>query len=218
MPLKVIGAGLGRTGTMSLKHALERLGFGPCHHMTDLARVPARWPLWERAFDGEPVDWEEIFQGFNSTVDMPASFFYDELAARYPEANVILTVRDPDKWFESSRATMLADDYREKLNRSPIGNLMAKMWAFQARKYGGPKVPPTALSPAALREAAIARFNAHNAQVRQKIPAERLLVFEAVQGWAPLCRFLGVPAPDVPFPHLNEPGKWQSILPIVTNM
>ncbi len=100
MPLKVIGAGLPRTGTLSLKHALEQLGFGRCHHMTELARNPDRWPLWERAFDGEPVEWEEIFQGFGATVDAPSCFFYREIAERYPEAKVILTVRDPNRWFE----------------------------------------------------------------------------------------------------------------------
>jgi hypothetical protein len=216
MPLKVIGAGMPRTGTLSLKHALEELGFGPCHHMTELARHPDRWPLWERAFDGEAVDWDAIFEGFGATVDAPACFLYREIAAHYPQAKVILTVRDPERWFDSMRATIYADGYREKLAQTPIAPFMAKMLGFAARRRGiGSPGKPLASTPPD-RDAAIAGFHAHNAEVRATIPSERLLVFEARQGWAPLCRFLRVPVPETPFPHFNETGKWQNILPIVT--
>jgi hypothetical protein len=218
MPLKVIGAGLPRTGTLSLKHALEELGFRPCHHMRELARLPERWPLWERAFDGEPVDWDVIFKGFAATVDAPASFLYREIASHYPQAKVILTLRDPERWFQSMRATIYADGYREKLAETPIASFMAKMLGYAARRRGiGTSGKPLASTPPD-REAAIAGFHAHNAEVRAAIAPERLLVFEAREGWAPLCRFLDVPVPEAPFPHLNEHDKWQNILPIVTNM
>lgn len=218
MTLKVIGAGLARTGTLSLKTALEQLGFGPCHHMTELARHPERWPLWSRAFDGESVDWEAIFEGFNSAVDMPACLFYRELAERYPEAKLILTIRDPENWFDSMLGTLLLKSHQEKVAKTPIASLMPKMFAYAAKKRGvglsgtaSPTEPPN-------RAAAIAVFEAHNAEVRRTIPAARLLVFQASQGWAPLCRFLGVPVPETPYPHVNEQGKWQNILPIVSKM
>ena len=123
MALEVIGAGLGRTGTMSLKVALEQLGFGPCHHMTELPKHPERWPLWEGFFEGQPVDWNAVFEGYKSTVDAPSCFVYRELAEFYPEAKVILTVRDPERWFESTLRTIAAPGYREKLAQTPIGKL-----------------------------------------------------------------------------------------------
>ena len=215
MPLKVIGAGMPRTGTMSLKHALEQLGFGRCHHMTELARNPDRWPLWERALEGGAADWEKIFHGFGATVDAPSCFFVRDIAERYPDAKVILTVRDPDRWFDSMQATVLDAGHREKVTKTPMGGLMAKMWAYTARKRG--ISPSGAVSPGVApdRAQAIAGFEAHNAEVRRAIPAARLLVYEVAHGWPPLCGFLGVPVPDAPFPRFNETGKWQSILPIL---
>src|SRR5262249_34691649 len=98
MPLKVIGAGLPRTGTNSLQIALEQLGFGPCHHMYELLADPSQWPSWLRVYDGEHVDWEELYRGYNSAVDAPSAFLWRELAAAYPDAKVILTVRSPEDW------------------------------------------------------------------------------------------------------------------------
>jgi hypothetical protein len=218
MPLKVIGAGQPRTGTLSLKHALEMLGFKPCHHMTELAKNPDRWPLWERAFEEKPVDWEEVFKGFVATVDAPGYFFYRELAERYPQAKLILTLRDPERWFDSMLATILAEGYRQKIAQTPISGVFAKMLAYAAKKRGMGVPGGSATAGPPDRASAIAGFEAHNAEVRKTIPAARLLVYEVSQGWAPLCRFLGVPVPDAPFPRFNETGKWQSILPIVSKM
>src|SRR5215212_7838314 len=107
MSLEVIGAGFGRTGTMSLKVALEQLGYGPCYHMVELFEHPDHVERWEAAVRGEePVDWEEVFAGYRATVDWPGAAFYKELSERYPEAKVILTVRDPDRWYESARNTI----------------------------------------------------------------------------------------------------------------
>jgi hypothetical protein len=104
--MKVIGAGFGRTGTMSLKVALEELGFGPCYHMIELFEHPEHVERWEAAVGGEPVDWEELFSGYQVTVDWPGAAFYKELSERYPEARVILTVRDPERWYESAWNTI----------------------------------------------------------------------------------------------------------------
>jgi hypothetical protein len=215
MALEVIGAGLGRTGTMSLKLALEQLGFGPCHHMTELPTHPERWPLWERFFEDGVADWDAIFEGYRSTVDAPGCFVYRELAEFYPDAKVILTVREPERWFQSTLNTIAAPGYREKLAETPIGRLTAGMTSYQVKKRAG---ATSARDARALqdKESMIAGFEAHNAEVHEVIAPERLLTYEVRQRWEPLSAFLGAPVPDAPFPHANEQGKWQSILPMVS--
>jgi hypothetical protein len=215
MTLEVIGAGLGRTGTMSLKRALEQLGFGPCHHMTELAKRPDRWVLWERFFAGEGVDWNRVFEGFRSTVDAPSCFVYRELAEFYPNAKIILTLRDPESWFKSTLTTIAAPGYREKLAETPIRGVTAGMTSYQVKKRAG-SVSNSDAKTLQDKDAMIAGFETHNAEVRRVIAPERLLEYEVKQGWEPLCAFLGVRVPDTPFPHANEQGKWQSILPMVS--
>src|ERR1700761_9233565 len=107
MSLQVIGAGFGRTGTMTLKTALEQLGLGPCHHMYEVILHPEQAPFWERATRGENVDWEEVFANYRSSCDWPSCAFYKELAERYPQAKVILTLRDPKAWFKSVSNTIM---------------------------------------------------------------------------------------------------------------
>ena len=208
MPLKVIGAGQGRTGTMSLKHALERLGFGPCHHMIELIQHPEQFPIWERVFEEkEPTDWEQVFSGYRSTCDAPSVMVYKELAARYPEAKVVHTVRDPESWWRSASATVLnARRNFAALSDTPMAAMFKKASAYRAR-HGG---PPDIL--ALDREAAIAEYNRHNAEVARVIPPERLLVYEVKQGWEPLCKFLGVPVPEAPFPLTNTTEEFQARL------
>jgi hypothetical protein len=106
MPIKVIGAGLGRTGTLSLKMALEELGFVKCYHMTEVLANLEHVRAWDAAARGEPIDWEALFQGYQATVDWPGCTFYEELMRRYPEAKVVLSVRDPDRWYDSARKTI----------------------------------------------------------------------------------------------------------------
>jgi hypothetical protein len=208
MALSVIGAGFPRTGTLSLKQALERLGFGPCHHMTEVFNSPSSWPLWSRVADGETGLWEEIFAGFRSTTDAPGCWFYRELADRYPDAKVILSERDGERWFQSMSSTILTDTHREGMASSEVGNIIRRL---SARMMFG--ADPAARVPAGLpgKDQMIERFLAHNAEVRRTIPAERLLVFEARQGWGPLCAFLGVPVPDEPYPHVNNAEAFKAI-------
>jgi len=99
--MKVIGAGFGRTGTMSLKGALEQLGFGPSFHMIDVARQPELLPAWQAAVDGDPVDWEQVFEGWDSTVDWPACTFWEQIWQAFPDAKILLSVRDPERWYAS---------------------------------------------------------------------------------------------------------------------
>jgi hypothetical protein len=198
MTLKVIGAGYGRTGTMSLKLALDQLGFGPCHHMVEVFAHPESMGWWTAAADGK-ADWDRIFQGYVSAVDWPTATFYKELADRYPDAKVILTERDPEAWFKSTQATIFARDMPDDA-ADPWIQMVLKVVGdlFERRMHDHDKL--------------VSVFNAHNARVRQVIPAERLLVYEVAQGWAPLCEFLGVPVPEGPMPKVNSTEEFQGRL------
>jgi hypothetical protein len=191
MGLKLVGAGLGRTGTLSIKLALEQLGFGPCYHMIELFMHPAHAAMWARAADGHP-EWEKLFGGYASTVDYPGCTFWGDLARFYPEAKVLLSVRDAQAWFDSTQETIFSDRSTQSLEGSPLKEFFDKtVWrGYRDRIHD--------------REFMIDYFTRHNAEVKQAVPRERLLVYEATQGWEPLCAFLGVPVPDRPFPHANS--------------
>jgi len=205
MALKVIGVGKGRTGTVSLKLALERLGFGPCYHMSELMRNPTHWPSWERAFEEQPINWEDIYKDYLAAVDTPTDVFCRELAAFYPKAKLILTVRDPESWYRSVSATVWSEEVQSRLRGGPAAGVMMKLVAYYTKHTGlqlGSGKMPT-------REQAIADFIRHNEAVQREFPPERLLVYKANQGWEPLCRFLSVPVPDAPFPRANTTEEFQ---------
>lgn len=197
MPLRVIGAGLGRTGTLSLKLALEQLGVGPCYHMMEVRSAPERLEHWNRIADGEPVEWDEVFAGFQSTVDWPACNYWRELLARYPDAKVILSLREPDSWFRSTQATIFSDEVQAGAPPS-IRKILRDVVGDDLRD----------------REACIAAFERHNTSVRDGVPAEKLLVFDAKHGWEPLCAFLGVPVPDAAFPSVNTTDEFRRMIGI----
>jgi hypothetical protein len=199
MALKVVGAGLGRTGTLSLKFALEQIGFGPCYHMTEVMLNPEAPPLWIRAAEGGP-DWEATFDGFAATVDYPACSFWKELSDYYPDAKVLLSVRDPDQWFDSTQATIFSEHARQMIMQTPMRAFMEKT----AWKVFGDRIHD--------REFMVAEFKRHNAEVQRTIPPDRLLVYEASQGWEPLCRFLGVSVPDTPFPRVNTRDEMKMLM------
>jgi hypothetical protein len=194
MALSVIGAGIGRTGTLSLKLALDRLGFGPCYHMTEIfGRLESDVPVWDRAADGESVDWDALFKGYHSAVDFPAAAFYRELADHYPSSKVILTVRDSERWFRSFTDTIsipLSGSIPDKL--AGWGAMVRK--AILGRIFGGNVQDKAHV---------IASYERHNDEVRRTVPPERLLVCEISDGWEPVCRFLGASIPDEPFPKVN---------------
>jgi hypothetical protein len=207
MTLEVIGAGFGRTGTMSLKVALEELGFGPCYHMSEVFEHPDHIELWRAATRGEQVDWEQIFGNYRATVDWPGCTFYKELLERSPNAKVILTVRDPQRWYESAYNTI----YRiTGAASSPIFYLASLVMPRakgikHARQLINELVWERDLEGRFEdREYAIETFERHNEEVKPRVPAEKLLVYDVKEGWAPLCEFLGVEVPDKPFPHLND--------------
>jgi hypothetical protein len=195
MSLQVIGAGFGRTGTMSLKLALEQLGFGPCHHMVEVFAHPESIPWWTDAAEGRP-GWDRIFQGYRAAVDWPTATFYKELADHYPDAKVILTERDPESWFNSTQATIFARDFPENSDDPWVDMVMKAIGDLFGRRMHD-------------KETLLAVYRAHNARVREVIPPERLLVYEVAQGWAPLCAFLGVTVPAGPMPKVNSTEEFQ---------
>jgi hypothetical protein len=207
MSLEVIGAGFGRTGTMSLKVALEELGFGPCYHMREVFEHPEHIELCRAATRGEQVDWEQIFGNYRATVDWPGCTFYKELMERSPDAKVILTVRDPQRWYESAYNTI----YRMTgAASSPIFYVASLvMPRARAMKHARQMIVELVWErdldgKFEDREHAIETFERHNEEVKQRVPPEKLLVYDVKEGWAPLCEFLGVDIPDQPFPHLND--------------
>jgi len=200
MSLDVIGAGFGRTGTLSLKLALEELGFVKCHHMIEVFQNPDQAPVFQTAARGETVDWSALYEGYRATVDWPGCYFWRELAEAFPQAKVILSTRDPHSWFKSASETIFQAMNMET-DDPAIGGVtaMARELVFE-RTFGGD-----------ISEAhAVEVFNAHLAEVKRNIPAERLLVFKAKQGWGPLCAFLGVEVPDKPYPRTNSTEEFNS--------
>jgi hypothetical protein len=206
--LRVIGAGLGRTGTFSLKHALEHLGYGPCYHMFELMQRPEHLPEWRAALAGDAVHWERVLGAYGSAVDYPAAFFWRELRALSPDAYVVLTVRDPDSWYESAYETI----YRPEpgllgklglLLRIPFSKRLRAVieTGFFARELVWSTHFDGRFSDRAF---AIETYLAHNEAVRQEVPAAQLLEYRVGEGWAPLCHFLGEPVPEAPFPCRND--------------
>ncbi|AGL19423.1 sulfotransferase family protein [Actinoplanes sp. N902-109] len=203
--MDVIGAGFGRTGTLSLKTALEQLGFGPCMHMLPLLDDPGRAALFQRAADGDGHALGKALAGCRSTVDWPGTFFWRELVAAHPDAKVILTVRDPGKWYESACNTIFqAAQHAPAGVEVQVGMTHRIVWEGT---FGGRFTD---------RDHAIRVFEEHNAAVRREVPADRLLEFEVKDGWAPLCEFLGVPVPGTDFPRTNDSAAFQERLSVRT--
>ena len=200
MGLAVIGAGFGRTGTLSLKVALERLGHGRGYHLSEAFQNPDHVPLWAAALDGGALDCEHLFDGYGSSTNWPGCTFHDELLARYPEAQVVLGIRDPQTWYDSVAETI----YRVMRPRGdgpqPVRELYERLiW----RDTFGDRFED--------RAHAIGVYEAHNARVRERVPPERLLEHRIEDGWEPLCEFLGAAVPTEPFPHLNDRASFAEI-------
>ena len=207
MPVKIIGSGLGRTGTYSLKVALEQLGFGKCYHMAELFEHPEGLIHFEKAERGEDADWDTLFNGYQSAVDYPVARYYKQLMKKYPEAKIIHTTRDPESWYESASKTII---WASKPSLKRILKLMIRL-PFSADlrrqmpilKFNGKMIDSEFGKDYKNKEEVIKRFKRHNEEVMNTVPKERLLVFDAKQGWEPLCRFLGVSVPSEPFPKTN---------------
>lgn len=203
MSLEVIGAGFGRTGTLSLKAALERLGFEPCHHMVAVIQEPGQAAVWDAAARGHPPDWSEFLKEYRAIVDWPGCHFWRELAAAFPKAKVVLTERDPEAWYRSMAHNILqvvAGPPESARSARPHAQMRMAHHIVAEKTFGGDFG----------RENVLKVYEAHNEAVKAAIPKERLLVYDVGQGWAPLCDFLGVPLPREPFPRTNSTQEFRA--------
>jgi hypothetical protein len=200
MAIKVVGAGLGRTGTHSLKIALEQLLGGRCYHMIEVFGLPEHIPLWTAAAQGNPPDWADMLTDFDAIVDWPGGAFYRELSAAFPDAPVLLSTRPSEAWWTSAHNTI-----------------------FQVLKQGAevsegfPEMIEALFSNRFTMDlenadACIAAYERHNAEVRASVPADRLVEWSPGDGWGPLCAMLGVSEPSEPFPHVNTTEEFRAMM------
>ena len=197
MTLKLLGAGFGRTGTSSAKAALEMLGWGPCHHMHEIRDHSYQLQFWTVAARGEPVDWDNAFDGYVSQIDWPGARYWRELADHFPEAKVLLTRRDPDEWYDSLRQTIVRSAaIGRRCDPNPHTRAMAEMvyQTVHQQVFNG-RIED--------RDYAIAVYLDHIRDVQATIASDRILIYDVKEGWEPLCAFLGVTVPSEPFPHKN---------------
>ncbi|SIT58666.1 conserved hypothetical protein [Mesorhizobium prunaredense] len=196
MSLDVIGAGMGRTGTYSLKLALEHLGFGPCHHMADVNANPEQKKLWRAAGQGQLPNWDLAYAGYRSAVDWPTAHFWREVSDHYPDAKVVLTVRDPEAWYDSVAQTIGLSMDAASNDPQSFGVAVVGNGVFGGRFND--------------RHHAIAVYEEHNATVRATLPPGRLLTYQVSEGWGPLCAFLAVQLPSEPFPRTNSTAEFRA--------
>ncbi len=207
MTVELIGAGLPRTGTLTQKLALEQLGLAPCYHWVDLLADLGQLASWEQAMDGQ-ADWDEVLKGARSTADWPGGYFYRQLMEAYPDAKVLLSVRNPESWERSFRDTIWAMSFGDSVMpllsnaRAQIDPVWKRYLAFVDRMFWGPQgtFAQGNETPALLIE----QMMRHSEEVKRAVPPERLLVWEVTEGWGPLCEFLGVDVPDEELPHAND--------------
>lgn len=197
MGLRVIGAGLGRTGTNSLKLALERLLGGTCHHMFEVMSDEGQASRWEAAARGEQVDWLDLMSPYTAAVDWPSAAFWPELTSAFPDALVLLSIRDLDRWFDSASATIFVPS-----DPLQVDDPLSKMWAALTEHRF-----VTDLSDRRLVTEAAAR---HNSEVLAGVDRSKLLVWSPGDGWEPICAALGLDVPDEPFPHVNSTAEFQA--------
>lgn len=203
MALRVVGAGLGRTGTTSLKQALELLLDGRCYHMVDVFQRPEDTPVWHAAVRGEPVDWGALLHEYKATIDWPACTFWRELSAANPDAFILLSTRDsPEQWWSSMERTIVPVSKRP----IPPGESAAARHMAMMRDLITQHFTPELENPAA----AIAAYERHNEDVRRSSPPERLIDWRPGDGWDPICAALELPVPDQPFPHENKAAEYRA--------
>ena len=209
MSIKVIGTGLGRTGTKSLKVALEHLLAGKCFHMTELLANPKRLPYLKKGHKKDIYEWDKLFEGYIATVDYPTSLFYKELLEQYPNAKFIHTQRDPEGWYASVRETI----YRGKPKNAK--DIIRLLWNMSRSADTRSVAPVFQFSDQLIwngqfqgkfedKATAIKIYQDHLAQVQATIPKEQLLIFKVQDGWNPLCDFLDKPIPKIPFPNTHN--------------
>lgn len=206
MTIKVIGVGFGRTGTLSLKAALEKLGYADCYHMFELFSRAGHAKTWQGIADGQQPNWPELFDGYQSLVDWPTAFYWREHITFYPDAKVILTVRDPNAWYNSISKTIftaIQGAFPEGATTPQVPDDAPPFAADQiivAKTLIADRIFQGRLRD---RDFCISQYHQHIKDVKDTVPAENLLVFEVKDGWEPLCQFLGADTPNEPFPRAN---------------
>lgn len=202
MTLRIVGAGIGRTGTNSLQVALQQLLDGRCYHMVEVFGHPEHVPMWQAAVNGDMPDWDALFDGYNAAVDWPASAFWRELSEKYPDAPVLLSTRDSaEQWWHSADRTIFE---MFKMETPPP---MPEEWLAMVTSLFH-----TTFADPLDKEACMAAYERHNAEVRATIPADRLIDWKPQDGWAPICAALGVDVPDEPFPVTNTTPQFREML------
>ena len=208
MTLKIIGTGLARTGTMSLKDALEILTGEPCYHMIELLLNPERLPLWEEAEEKKQTDWDSLFMGYSSALGLPTTNYYAQLLEKYPDAKFVHTERDPDSWYESAASTILSSTPPIVREFSAVFESMdasTKRGRLRAIRFAGRSIREELLRGQTTdKNSAISVYHEHNKNVKATIPSDKLFVFRIEDGWGPLCDFLDVEVPQEIFPHRNS--------------
>ena len=205
MTLRVVGAGLGRTGTASLQLALQQLLDGRCYHMAETFGRPDDIPVWHRAVLGTSPDWSSFLAEFVATVDWPACTFWHELADTNPDALVLLSTRSSaDAWWKSAHDTIFTITSREVPDDAPpvFGAQIAMVIDMFARFC-----PDWEDETAAKRA-----YEEHNARVRATADPDRLLEWQPGDGWEPICAALGIAVPDEPFPHVNSTADFRAMV------
>ena len=212
--MKVLGAGFGRTGTMSLKIALEKLGIGPCYHMREVISHPSHIKIWYDISRGEHPNWDRLFSGFNSAVDFPVCLFYEELVNKFPDAKFILTLRDFDTWYKSTAntiykvPTMLPGWFKRVVYpiRMFIEMQVILIWVGLFKNNFSD------------RESTELVYNEHIESVKKTISADKLFIYRINEGWGPLCEFLNVENPEIPFPKVNDTAEMLRNFAIVKSL
>ncbi len=200
MALQVVGAGVGRTGTHSLKIALEQLCGGTCHHMVEVFERPDQIAGFTAAIDGEPVDWSALLADFTAMVDFPGAVYWREIAAANPDAPILLSSRDSESWYTSASNTILLS-----LDHAPPP---LQPWMAAVRRMLHDRFSDDFEN----KDAMIAAYEAHNAAVRAEVPAERLIDWTPSDGWGPICAALGKPVPEEPFPVTNTTADFRVMI------
>lgn len=218
MSLKIIGAGLPRTGTMSLKASLEILGFKPCYHMIEAANNPHHAYEWQKLSQGQNIDWEVIFAGYQAALDLPSQRYYKELMQAYPNAKVLLTIRDPESWYQSINSTF----FQMGAERTFLDMVWYRLRCLLSKRKRQLDLLDKLTSKIlgqdyfqnrlADRQFILDFFDMHTEAVKLHVPADKLLIYEVKSGWQPLCDFLECPIPEgIQFPHLNDTQSFRQI-------